>query len=64
MSETVSYRKPDTTDKRDDESWLAYWDRKADERHGKDCQCLHHRLRNVGIGDDTDEVRRWVEHGA
>lgn len=36
----TSYRKPDTSDKREDESWTAYWDRKRHERHGPDCACL------------------------
>ena len=52
MSEVSRYSFPDTSDKRDDENWIEYWDRKADERHGPDCDCLHHRLRNLGIGDD------------
>jgi hypothetical protein len=46
-----SYHTPDTSDKGDDETWLEYWDRKADEAHGDDCDCLHHRLRARGIGD-------------
>ena len=47
----TSYRRPDTSDKREDESWVEYWDRKADERHGHGCECLYHRLRRLGIGD-------------
>ena len=50
------YHPPDTSDKRDDESYLQYWDRKADEAHGEDCNCPHHRLRSLGIGDDPSEV--------
>lgn len=46
------YTFPDTSDKDPDESWLQYWDRKADERHGAGCDCLHHRLRALGIGDN------------
>lgn len=64
-AETVArYRGPDTSDKREDESWLEYWDRKADERHGADCQCSHHRLRALGIGDDVDLVRRAVSNAS
>jgi hypothetical protein len=33
--ETVTrYSFPDTSDKRDDETWMAYWDRKRHEAHG------------------------------
>jgi hypothetical protein len=31
---------PDTSDKRDDECWVEYWDRKRHERHGKNCHCV------------------------
>ena len=34
------YRGPDTSDKRDDECWVEYWDRKRHERHGPDCNCV------------------------
>lgn len=34
------YHFPDTSDKRDDECWVDYWDRKRHERHGPDCQCV------------------------
>lgn len=39
MSETSKYHSPDTSDKREDECWVEYWDRKRHERHGPDCQC-------------------------
>lgn len=35
-----AYSSPDTSDKRDDENWIQYWDRKRHERHGDDCKCL------------------------
>jgi hypothetical protein len=28
------YSSPDTSDKKDDETWVAYWDRKRHEAHG------------------------------
>ena len=34
------YRFPDTSDKRDDECWTDYWNRKRRERHGPDCRCV------------------------
>lgn len=41
MSEAVAqYRSfPDTSDKRYDECWVDYWDRKRRERHGPGCYC-------------------------
>lgn len=41
------YRGPDTSDKRQDETWQQYWDRKMDERHGEDCECMLHQMRRV-----------------
>lgn len=49
------YSSPDTSDRRDDESWLAYWDRKRIERHGTECQCVVCRLAAMGIGDNPPE---------
>jgi hypothetical protein len=54
------YYPPDTSDKLPEESWLEYWDRKADERHPEGCQCPHHLLRSMGIGDDPAEVDRAI----
>jgi hypothetical protein len=35
-----AYSLPDTSDKKPDENWLQYWDRKRHERHGDNCGCL------------------------
>ena len=37
MAESSRYRGPDLSDKRDDECWVEYWDRKRRERHGDNC---------------------------
>lgn len=37
--ELSRYSSPDTSDKRDDECWVEYWDRKRHERHGPACVC-------------------------
>lgn len=34
------YTQPDTSDKEPGESWVEYWDRKREERHGPECQCV------------------------
>lgn len=34
------YTGPDTSDKREDECWVEYWDRKRRERHGDNCGCV------------------------
>jgi hypothetical protein len=46
------YHPPDTSDKRDDESYLEYWDRRRAEMHGPDCDCVVCRLAAWGIGDE------------
>ena len=60
------YTYPDTSDKRDDECWVDYWDRKRHERHGPACicqLCLRERLGEQASHawckhayDDDDEV--------
>ena len=51
------YRGPDTSDKRDDECWVEYWDRKRHERHGDNCAAfsasqsvLDYSIRVVTVG--------------
>lgn len=64
MAETY-YRGPDTSDKREDESWVAYWDRKRRERHGDDCHCVlcdnEELLKTMGKSLLPPEMRGWVE---
>lgn len=56
---------PDTRDKRPDESWTAYWDRKRRERHGEGCACVLCRneelLKTLGKSLLPPELRGWVE---
>jgi hypothetical protein len=33
------YERPDVSDKRDDETWTAYWARKRRIKHGSNCCC-------------------------
>jgi hypothetical protein len=59
------YSRPDTSDKREDESWVAYWDRKRHERHGPDCACVlcdnEELLKEMGRTILPPEMRGWVE---
>lgn len=45
------YRQPDTSDKRDEETWVAYWDRKRRHLHRGTCRglsaCVLCRLEDV-----------------
>jgi hypothetical protein len=66
MSETVSrYSGPDTSDKRPEESWVAYWDRKRHERHGPDCACLlcgnEELLKTLGKSLLPKDMQGWIE---
>ena len=62
-----SYPKPDTSDKRPDESWLDYSDRKRHERHGPNCACLlcdnEELLKALGKSLLPPEMRGWMEDG-
>lgn len=44
---TTRYKGPDTSDRLDTETWTEYWDRKMDERHGEDCNCMVHQMRRI-----------------
>lgn len=59
------YRRPDTSDRRDDESWTAYWDRKRHELHGENCGCLlcvnEDFLKSLGKSLLPPELRGWVD---
>lgn len=50
MDEVVASwtRWPDTSDKRGDECWIEYWDRKRRERHGEDCFCSLCEIERAG----------------
>ena len=50
------YRAPDTSDKLPEETWQEYWDRKMDERHGEDCECILHPMRRI-LADHPDKCR-------
>lgn len=54
------YKGPDTSDKRDDECWVEYWDRKRRERHGEDCKCPLCEL--VRIRPDLALSHGWCPH--
>lgn len=63
-----AYSTPDTSDKRDDENWIQYWDRKRHERHGDGCQCLlcnnETLLRSLGqsiLPPDLRLPEEWFE---
>ena len=43
------YHGPDTSDKRDDECWVEYWDRKRRERHGDNCGCSICESERLGL---------------
>ena len=60
-----AYSTPDTSDKREDESWVAYWDRKRRERHGDNCTCVlcanEALLKEMGRTLLPPEMRKWLE---
>jgi hypothetical protein len=50
---------PDTSDKQPGESWLEYWGRKHDERHGPVCDCTWALAHGRGVplpGQPLDTV--------
>lgn len=59
------YTRPDTSDRLDDESWSAYWDRKRIERHGTNCTCplcLHgDELKELGKKLLPPDMRAWLD---
>lgn len=66
MADSASrYTRPDTSDKREDESWTAYWDRKRRERHGEDCGCLlcvkGDELLELGKSILPPDMRKWLD---
>jgi hypothetical protein len=54
---TYGYSSPDTSDKRDDECWVEYWDRKRHERHGENCGCALCYNEDIMPADHT-----WCKH--
>ena len=55
----MSEHRPDTSDKRDDECWIEYWNRKRRERHGDNCGCVVCEFDRHGLFDDD---HGWCPH--
>ncbi|MGH7238522.1 MAG: hypothetical protein ACREHG_00495 [Candidatus Saccharimonadales bacterium] len=48
------YHAPDTSDRDPDETWQQYWDRKMDERHDGNCECMLHQMRRILVEHPKD----------
>lgn len=46
--------------KRPDETWKEFWDRRADEIHGAGCKCLYHQIRARDLAEEVKPKEEYL----